>query len=158
VSRRRKKLALREVPDPRRVDPGPSRVLESLAAAAALRDQTASKADCNRVRPASRLQLRQEVTDVGLHRLLGQEQPLPDLPVDEAVRDELQHLELAGGRLLLELTQDGRCERNHGAGAGTAATRSRRFEAAAVVTITAEDLLTLRGVHESGIGLPRGAL
>ena len=93
-----------------------------------------------------------------LHRLFGQVKPLSDFPVDEPVGDELQHFELAGSRLLLELAQDGRSERDDSAGARATTACSRRFEAAAVVTVTAEDLLTLRGVHESGIGLPRGPL
>ena len=44
------------------------------------------------------------MTDVRLHRLLGEEQVLSDLTIDEPVRDELENLDLAGGRLLLELS------------------------------------------------------
>ena len=49
---------------------------------------------------AARLKLRQQVADVRLDRLLGEEEPLADLTVDETVRDELENLDLAGGRLL----------------------------------------------------------
>jgi len=63
------------------------------------------------------------MTDVGLDRLLGEEQVLPDLAVHEPVGDELENLDLAGGRLLLELPEGGRgSERDHG---------SRRLRAAA---------------------------
>ena len=55
------------------------------------------------------------MADVRLDRLFGQVKPLSDFPVDEPVGDELQHFELAGSRLLLELTQDGRSERDDGA-------------------------------------------
>ena len=98
------------------------------------------------------------MADVRLDRFFGQVKPLSDFPVDKAVGHELQHFELAGSWLLLELAQDGRSERDDGARARATTACSRRFEAAAVVTVTAEDLLTLRGVHESGIGLPRDPL
>ncbi|WP_325115893.1 hypothetical protein [Gaiella sp.] len=39
-----------------------------------------------------------------LDRLLRQEELLADLAVHEAVRDELEHLDLTRRRLLLELT------------------------------------------------------
>jgi len=101
---------------------------------------------------AARLQLRQQVTDVRLDRLLGEEEPLADLAVDEPVADELEDLDLAGGRLLLELAQ-GRGERDHLAVAvAVAPRRSRGLEAAAVVDVAAQDLLTLGSVHMPGIG------
>jgi hypothetical protein len=123
-----------------------------------LRDQAAAEADGHGVCSTPRLELGEEMADVRLDRLLRQVEPLSDLPVDEPVGDELKNLELPGGRLLLELAQDGRRERDDGARARTAPARSRRFEAAAVVTITAEDLLTLRGVHQTRIGLRKGPL
>ena len=103
----------------------------------------------------ARLQLRQEVADVRLHRLLRQEELLADLAVDEPVRDELQHFQLARGRLLLELAQRRSCERDHRAGASRRAPSSSRLEPAAVVAIAVEDLLTLSGVHGSDIGVRR---
>ena len=59
---------------------------------------------------AARLKLRQQVADVRLDRLLGEKEALADLSVDQPVGDELEHLELAGGGLKLELTQRGRRE------------------------------------------------
>ncbi len=102
---------------------------------------------------AARLQLREEMPHVRLHRLLGEVEALSDLAVHETVRDQLQHLDLAGGRFLLELAQDRRSERDHGSrSTGTAACRSR-LEATAVVPIAIEDLLALGCVHGSDIGL-----
>ena len=43
-----------------------------------------------------------------LHRLLGEEEAHPDLAVDESVGDELEHLDLTRGRLLLELLERAR--------------------------------------------------
>jgi hypothetical protein len=80
-----------------------------------LRNQSAAKSDGNSVCSTSRLELCEEMADVRLDRLFGQVKPLSDFPVDEPVGDELQHFELAGSRLLLELTQDGRSERDDGA-------------------------------------------
>ena len=51
------------------------------------------------------LQLRQQVAYVRLDRLLREEEADADLAVDEAVGDQLQHLDLTRGRLLLELLQ-----------------------------------------------------
>ena len=102
---------------------------------------------------AARLKLRQQVADVRLDRLLGEEEPLADLTVDETVRDELENLDLAGGRLLLELAQ-GQGERDHLAVAvavAVAPRRSRGLEAAAVVDVAAQDLLALGSVHTAGI-------
>jgi len=61
---------------------------------------------------AARLQLRQEVTDVRLDRLLRQIQALADLAVHEAVGHELQHFQLPRGRLLLQLAQGRGVERD----------------------------------------------
>lgn len=92
------------------------------------------------------------MADVRLDRLLGEEETLADLAVDETVGDELEDLDLAGGRLLLEVAQ-GRGERNHLAGAvAVAPRRSRSLEAAAVVDVAAQDLLALGSVHMPGIG------
>ena len=45
------------------------------------------------------------MSNVGLHSLLREIQPVADLPVDESVGDELKHFELSRGRLLLELLE-----------------------------------------------------
>ena len=90
------------------------------------------------------------MADVRLDRLFAEEEPLPDLAVHEAVRDQLKHLDLAGGRLLLELLERRR-ERNHlGVAVGTPG--RDRLEAARMVHVTAQDLLTLCCVHEGAIG------
>jgi len=44
---------------------------------------------------ASCLKLRQQVPDVRLDGLLREEETLADLPIDEAVRDELKNLDLS---------------------------------------------------------------
>src|SRR5690606_25630769 len=43
--------------------------------------------------------LRQQRGDVVLHRLLRDPQPLPDLPVRQAVADEVEHAPLGGGEV-----------------------------------------------------------
>ena len=83
---------------------------------------------------------------------------LPDLSIHEAVRDELEDLDLAGGRILPELTRDLRRERDDRSVPAGATTRRGRLETAAVVAIAVQDLLALRGVHEWGIGATRAAL
>jgi len=92
------------------------------------------------------------MANVRLHRLLGEEEPLADLSIDETVCDELKHLDLAGGRILSDLASRGRRERDDRAAAARAATCGSRLEPAAVVPITVEDLLALSGVHEFRIG------
>ena len=87
-----------------------------------------------------------------LHRLLGEEEPLADLSIDETVCDELKHLDLASRRILSDFASRGRRERNDRAAAARAATRGSRLEPAAVVPISVEDLLALSGVHEFRIG------
>ena len=78
---------------------------------------------------------------------------MSDLTIDEPVRDELENLDLAGGRLLLELTKRGRRrEGDHGTGPLRVPARRSRLESAAVVAVTVQDLLTLSGVHRLRIG------
>ena len=92
-----------------------------------------------------------------LHRLLGEEEPHADLAVHEAVGDQLEHLDLARGRLLLELLQ-GPAEGND-LGAPSAAALGHRVEAAAVVHVSGQDLFALSSVHRNrDIGLPTLAL
>jgi hypothetical protein len=92
------------------------------------------------------------MADMGLHRLLGEEEPLADLSIDETVCDELKHLDLASRRILSDFAGRGRRERNDRAAAARAATSGSRLEPAAVVPISVEDLLALSGVHEFRIG------
>jgi hypothetical protein len=79
---------------------------------------------------------------------------LSDLAIHETVRDELKHLDLAGRRILTDLAGRGGRERDHRAAATRAAPRGGGLEAATVVSIPVQDLLTLSGVHVSGIGGP----
>ncbi len=50
----------------------------------------------------ARLQLRQQMAHMRFDGLLGEEEPLADLAVDETVSHELEHLDLPCGGLLLE--------------------------------------------------------
>lgn len=107
----------------------------------------------------SRLKLREQMADMGLHRLLGEEQVLSDLTIHEPVGDELEDLDLAGGRFLFELSEGRRGgEGDDRAGRLRATARRSRLEAAAVVSVPVEDLPPFRGVHEFRIGLSGGAL
>ena len=99
------KLSLRP---PRRPSAGRAVAYEELN----LSDDAAAEADGHRMRARSRLQLGEQVAHVRLHRLLRQEEPGADLAVHEAVRDQLQNLDLPHRRLLLELAE-GAAERNH---------------------------------------------
>ena len=88
-----------------------------------------------------------------LDRFLGEEESLADLTIDQAVRDELEDLDLARCRVLPELPRDLRREWDDGPVSAGAPTRRSRLETTAVVAITVQDLLTLSGVHDSRIGL-----
>jgi len=110
------------------------------------------EADRYGVGSTSCLKLGEEMAHVGLHRLLREKQVLTDLSVDEAVCNELQHLDLASCRILTDLTRCGRRERDDRSATSRAAACSRRLEAPAVVAISVEDLLALCGVHEFRIG------
>jgi len=92
---------------------------------------------------------------VGLHRLLGEEEPLADLSIDETVCDELKHLDLASRRILTDFAGRRRSEWNDRAAAARAATCGSRLEPTAVVPISVEDLLALSSVHEFRIGAVR---
>ena len=61
-----------------------------------LADDAAAEADGDGMRARARLELREEVPDVGLDRLLREEQALADLPVHEAVCDEQDILDVTG--------------------------------------------------------------
>jgi hypothetical protein len=119
-----------------------------------LRNEPTPEANGYGVGSAARLKLRQKVTDVGLDRLLRQVEALPDLAVDETVCNKLEHFDLASRRFLLELAENRRIERDHGPRATRAAASRSGFEPPAVIAITVQDLLALRGVHRPDIGLP----
>jgi hypothetical protein len=117
-----------------------------------LADDAAAEADCDRVRTRARLELRQQVPHVGLHRFLGQKQLLADLTVHQPVGNELQDLYLPDRRLLLELAKRA-LKRDHIGAAGTASPRRNFFEAARMRQVTAQDLLALRSIHAPSIGV-----
>ncbi|HUF01859.1 MAG TPA: hypothetical protein VMN35_05495 [Gaiellaceae bacterium] len=83
---------------------------------------------------------------------------LADLPVDETVGDELEYLDLARRRVRAGLARRRWAERDDRAAATRATTRCSRLEAATVVAIAVQDLLTLGGVHVMGIGFQVEAL
>jgi len=121
-----------------------------------LADQPAPQPDGDGMGARARLELGEQVADVRLDGLLGEKQPLADLPVDEAVGDELEDLDLARGRLLLG-GSSGRLQRDHLRAAlavAVAPARGNLLEAARVVQIAVHDLLALSRVHDGGIGLP----
>src|SRR5205809_1602891 len=102
--------------------------------------------------PRAGLKLRQQVAHMRLDRLLREEEADADLAVHEAVGDQLEHLDLARRRLLLELLQ-GAGERND-LGALVAALLRNRVKATAVVHVTGKDLLALGSIHSNrDIGL-----
>src|SRR4051794_17808153 len=99
----------------------------------------------------ARLELREDVADVRLDRLLGQEQPLADLAVHEAVGDELEHLDLPHRRLLLQLPKRA-LERDDLCGCAVPSPGRDRVEAARMAGVAVEDLFALCCVHGLGIG------
>jgi hypothetical protein len=88
---------------------------------------------------------------VGLDRLFREEEPVADLPVDEPLRDQLEDLDLPGGRLLLELPER-RGEGNDLAGAVRRPPLGDSLEAPRMVHVSRQDLFPLCSVHEPGIG------
>ena len=117
-----------------------------------LADEATPEAHCYGVRTGARLELREQVSHVRLHRFLGQEELLADLAVHEPVGDELQHLDLPPRRLLLELAKRA-LQRDHVSAAGTTTPRRDFLEAARMRQVTAEDLLALSGIHARSIGV-----
>ena len=91
-----------------------------------------------------------------LDGLLREEEHLPNLPVDEPFRDELEHLDLAWRGLLLELPW-GSGKRNDFS-ALTRPARRRSVKAAGMIGVAAQDLVALDGVHAGLIGLIPAAL
>ncbi len=104
----------------------------------------------------TRLELREQMANVALDRLLREEEALPDLPVDEPVGDELKHLDLAHRRFLLELAEL-RSERDHLGGAVGAPARGL-LEPTTMVHVAAQDLLAFSSVHGPDIGRPHRRL
>jgi hypothetical protein len=93
---------------------------------------------------------------MALHRLLREEEVDSDLAVHEAVRDELEDLDLARGRLLLQLLE-GRLERDEPLDRGVTP-RSHRLEPSGVLAVARQDLVAPVRVHNWGIGPRAGRL
>ena len=104
------------------------------------------------MRARARLQLCEQMTDVGLDGFLREEEANADLAVDEAVRDQLENFDLTRRRLLLELLE--RAGEGNDLGAAVAPSLRNRVETPAVVDITGQDLLAFGRVHDNrDIGL-----
>ncbi len=103
------------------------------------------------MRTAACLQLGEEVPDMALHRLLRQEEAIADLAVHEPVGDELQDLDLAGGRIL-PAALGRRLEGNHFRDGGITA-RRHRLEASGVLAVPGQNLVALCSVHGRAIGV-----
>jgi hypothetical protein len=123
-----------------------------------LQNEPTPEANRYGVGSTSCLKLRQQVADVRLDRLFGQEESLADLAVHETVGDELEHLDLTRSRILTDLAGRRWRERDDRPTAARATPRRGRLESAAVVAVSVEDLLALSGVHVSGIGGPAAPL
>jgi len=122
-----------------------------------LGDEISPETNSHSVGPGTGLQLRQQVAHMRLHGLLREEEPHADLAVHEAVGDQLEHLDLARRRLLLELLE--RAGERDDVCAFVPAALRNRVEAATVVHVAGEDLLALGSIHGNrGIGLATAPL
>lgn len=88
---------------------------------------------------------------MGLHRLFREEKAVPDLTVDEPLRDQLEDFDLPCGRLLLQLLEGSR-EGNDLARTARRPPLSDGLESPRVVHVATEDLFALSSVHDPRIG------
>ena len=95
----------------------------------------------------ARLQFRQQVAYVALHRLFREEEAVADLAVDEPFRDQLQYFDFAGSGLLLELPEGSR-ERNH-LRVALSSPRGHCVKTTRVVDVTGQDLFSLCSIHDN---------
>jgi len=84
---------------------------------------------------------------MALHGLFREEEALADLAVDQPFRDELQDLDLAGGRLLLEFTEGSR-ERDD-LRVALSTLRGHLVEATGMAHVSGQDLSALRSIHDA---------
>ena len=84
---------------------------------------------------------------MALHRFFRKEEPVADLTIDQALRDQLKYLDLAGSGLLLELPE-GRGERND-LRVALSPSRGHSVETTRVVDITGQDLFSLCSIHDN---------
>src|SRR5919109_3614420 len=87
------------------------------------------------------------MSHVRLHRFLAQEEAVADLAVDQALRDQLENLDLTSRGLLLELPE-GSCEWDDLCIALVALGRDL-VKATRVADIAGQDLFALCSVHDS---------
>jgi hypothetical protein len=97
------------------------------------------------------------MADVALDRLLGEVEPVADLSVHESFRDELEHLDLAGRGGVFRF-RGGRACREVDELSDWRPTRRDRLKALRVFAVAHKDLVSLSGVHVSGIGGARELL
>jgi hypothetical protein len=109
------------------------------------------------MRAGARLQLGEQVSHVRLDRLLREEEPVTDLTVHQALGDQLEHLDLAGRGLLLELAQRRREGDDLRVAVGPLG--GHLVETTRMAHIAGQDFLALGSVHDNPrIGLPCPAL
>ena len=84
---------------------------------------------------------------MALHRLFREEEAVADLAIDQALRDQLEYLDLAGSGLLLELPEGSR-ERNH-LRVALPAPCGHRVKTTRVVDIPGQDLFSLCSIHDN---------
>ena len=100
--------------------------------------------------------LAEKMPDMALDCLLGEEEADTDLAVHEAIRDQLEHLDLARCRVLAGALRR-RLERDDLRHRGVAASRDR-LEAGSVLPIPVQNLIALCSVHGRAIGRSRPRL
>jgi hypothetical protein len=97
------------------------------------------------------------MADVALDRLLREVEAVTDLTVDEPLRDQLEHLDLARSRKVLRL-RAGRARRELDQVDHRVPPSRYRLEPAGVLAVPGENLFALCCVHEAGIGASRRPL
>ena len=114
--------------------------------ASLLADEPSPKTDGDGMGPGAGLTLCEQVADVGLDRLFREEEPLPDLAIDQPLRDQLEHLDLACGRLLFELAERS-CERDD-LGVALPPLRGHLVETTGMAHVSGQDFSALRSIHD----------
>ena len=137
----------------RKVAPGGAERVRSVLRKLPLREDPTPEPNRDSMGTGAGLKLCQQMSHVRLDRLLGEEEHLADLPVDETLRNELKHLDLARGRLLLELSERG--GKRNDLGVLPASASRRGVKTLRVICVAAQDLVALDSVHGVPIGLGR---
>ena len=84
---------------------------------------------------------------MALHGLLREEEALADLAVDETLLDQLEHLDLASGRLLLELAE--RSGERTDLCIALSALRGHLVEPTRMAHVSGQDFSALRSIHDA---------